>query len=345
MARRSRIAAIGSAVLWLLVPSLSLGDALGSEVEGKGESTVIGGNVVSARRRALASAAGDAVGRAAVVRVGSEAAARETERLRAIHARAGQILRRYRVLEERQDGNRFLVRIAAVIDEERLQQELARLGLTHGGGGTAAPRLTLQVAGDPVLAKTLRSALRTTLVEEGFPVEEGSCRAGAGCVEGTVTLLARDEVRGLALPLIQVRLSIALRLGGAPALASKGEAWGWGANAAAPAIERALASLFPPLRAELQRRHPRPTSALRIAGVSSLPQLLALERAPALGPATLEEVAAGEARLAVSSSVDGRALASSLEKLAPPGFSLTISKIEGGTLWLTLRPAATPHTP
>jgi hypothetical protein len=344
MPRRSRIAAIGSAVLWLLIPARSPGDDL-AEVEGKGESTVIGGNAVSARRRALASASADAVAHAVVLRVGAEVSAREAEKLRAVQARAGQVLRRYRVLEERQEGNRFLVRIAAVIDEQRLQKELARLGLARAGGVTAAPKLTLQVAGDPVLAKALRVALGAALAEEGFPVEEGRCTTGAGCVEGTVTLSARDEVRGAALPLAQVRLSLALRLGGTPAPSAKGEAWGFGANAAAHALERALAPLLPPLRAELQRRHPRPTRALRVAGVSTLTQLLALERAPVLGPATLEEAAAGEARLALSSPADGRALASALEKLALPGFSLTISKIEGGTLWLTLRPSAAQPAP
>ncbi len=346
-----------AAVLLLAVvhaPFLAL--AQPAEVEGSGEAAVIGENAVSARRRALAAAAADALTRAIVALIGDQVAAREASRLRPLRERAQQLLRSYRVLEERHEGARFRLKLAASVDDQRLRRELGALGLAPPPPrAVAGPTLQLVVRGEESLARHAGLALREALAREGVTVVDGgagtsgaaivACPAPASCLEATLGAGRPELVRGLALQATRVELSLSLRLPGAPAFTRRGEAWGFGEGALASrhALGRALALTLGPVLGELHRRHPPRSRTVRLAGLASWPQLEALERAldrlAGVNACRLDEVAGGEARFAVETSLGAQALAAACEKLAPPGFSLTISRIEGGTLWLSVRPA------
>ena len=156
-----RTTQLSLAALVLLVGSaLSAG---GSEFQGIGEVPVIGGNQVSARKRAIRAAGRDAVSKAVASILPAEKVVELEQGLkRDIYARTGRYIRTYRVLEEEKEARRFRIKVAASLNLSRLRLDLSRL--TDSVDGTT-----------PTSAEQAQVTLKITF-GEGWPA---ASRAGA----------------------------------------------------------------------------------------------------------------------------------------------------------------------
>jgi len=327
------------------------------EVEGFGEAPVVGGNLVSARRRALDLARQDAVARTVAGEVPPEKLAEQQATLRGgLYKRHRLYVRSYRVLEEARDGRLFRVRVAVVLDSKRLLHDLRRL-------------LGLKASSEPVVGRPLvclvaqgspGPALERALSAAGFSTRSG---AGAGCgvrVAASVALEDLEGVRGVALPGAKASVRVRATLGAGADLLVEGSAQGLGAASSAVearriAAQRAVDRVIPELVAALERQWPRSAQqgrrVVRVSGITSLQQqetirLFLERRVPGVRrvlPARFEQ---GEIWLAVAGGSPqelARSLASQDLGCGPSPtpdckpLRLRLRSVSGGTLWLTVQ--------
>lgn len=336
--------------------------ALAAEFEGEGQVPIVGGNLVSARRRALRQAQRDAVVRAVESIVPPE---RRPESRPAgpldsrIYRRHLRYLRRYRVLSEEQQGARFAIKIAATLNLKRLRREIAA---TLGGAGSAAtaPRIAVVVGltlrpSSPALRQQLTRLVGARLRQHGFDVAAASAPATASRrlrLTGVISVQPAAGVRGIALPGAQA--DAALEVDALPrATRARAQARRWGiggsrgaaeASAAQRAAEAALARLVPLLQERWPAALTRPGQRLiHIANVAAPRQLAALratlaERVPGVRSARMRRIARGEVVFVVEAAVSmtSAKLAAALSKQTFEGFKLETNRVEGGASWLAL---------
>lgn len=328
------------------------------ETEGVGEAPVVGGNLVSARRRALDLARQDAVARAVAGEVPPEKLAEQQATLRGgLYKRHRLYVRSYRVLDEARDGRRFRVRVAVVLDSKRLLHDLRRL---LGLKATPEP-----VVGRPLVCLVAQGsagpALERALSTAGFSTRTGEAEGCGVRVAVSVTLEDVEGVRGVALHGARSTASVRATLGTSADLLAEASARGLGAapgpeEARRVATQRALDRVVPKLVASLERQWPRSAQqdrrVVRVSGVTSLQQQETIRsflerRVPGVRRVLPTRFEQGEIWLAVAGGAPqelARALASQdLSSCGPsptPGckpLRLRLRSESGGTLWLTVQ--------
>ena len=354
--------------LWLQLAVVSAGRAeepasqplAPNEVAGEGQAQVVGGNLVSARRRALELARRNAVASAVAAMVSPEQLAAHEAALRGgVYRRHGSYLRRYRVLEEVQEGATFRVRVAAVVNTKRLQSDVSRLlGTAPAIAPAGRPRvgLTVQVtapSGGETLGHELGRRVKATLAAAGFVVEDtqASCPV---LVLARVSVEEAEGVRGLGLAGGKAHASVSAMLSDGGVLVQR-ELTAWGAGksgeeAHRAAAERAADRLASAVEEVLTRRWPRGAGSgarmVRVSGVASLRQHLALQRYLARGVPGVRRVAprrfaAREVWLTVQGTVKLQELSRLLvsrvfQTTDTDQFRLKLKSLDGGVAWFTV---------
>ena len=352
------------------------------EVAGTGQVVVVGGNLVSARRRALDLARRDAVAAAVASMLPPAQLGEHLATLRGgIYRRHSYYIQRYRVLRETREGKTFKVLVAAVVNSKRLRSDLVRLtGVKPMQPAEGGPRVgvTVQVgasAGQGRLPSAIAREVSSRVSAGGYRVTGLSGQSDPGRSTCQALLSIRvdvhgaEGVRGLGLAgaraVASARLSI--RNSGTVVAQSRVERWGVGqspalagARAARRAVERLAADVLEGLRRQWPRGAARRGYVVRLSRVSSLQQLLAVERHLRRGVSGVRHVAAwrfaaGEAWLMVRGEVRlpdlSRLLASrefqtSCPAAADPGedaprrcgpFRLRLKSADGGAAWFTVQ--------
>ncbi len=240
-------------LLWALVllhASPGWSGPAAAEYEGNAAVPIVGGNQVSARRRALLLARRDAVSRAVASLLSEERIAALEARLRKeIHARASHYVRSHRVLEESQEARRFRVKVAARLDMSRLEEDLNRLiGPDKSPPGSPPPsRVHLSHRFDeswPLASRgTAKARVLAKLKARGLRVQSGDAPGvprGNDETLGIVVALSIAEnqaIRGTGWPAIKVDIALELSRGKEVVARIKAAAWG-----AEPTPDAALAS-------------------------------------------------------------------------------------------------------
>jgi len=257
-----------------------------TEVEGEGEVPVVGGNLVSARGRALALARQNAVAAAVAKVVPAEKLEQRQTILRgAVYRRDALYVRRYRILEEGEQGRMFRVRVAVELDSKRLFSDLRKL-LGEGDVGTTPTTVRavcLRMDVRPSSIAGVAALMRTRLAAAGFSIPSNASGCGVELVVG-LTVREAEGVRGLGLAGAHSRMQLALKnVGAALLLERTQEDWGVAATleeaqrmAARQTLERATSLVVQ----ALQRHWPRGQGqqVVRVSGVASLRQHQAIQR-------------------------------------------------------------------
>ena len=310
------------------------------EIEGRGESPVIGGNTASARSRAIKAAQRDCVARAVAGQLGVEPAALEAMHLGPVLIRAEHFLRSYRVLEEGEQGGPFTVRLSCEVDQPRLQhaaEGIVGAGSSSGDGAVAGLRLRVRPA-------RYESRARALVVRSGLPLASAATdsRLSPRTMTLDIEVRLQDEpvLRGLGWPARRASTRINLRPGG---ISVNAQAFGTAPSAeraadlaAERALDHALSDLVPLLRSAASTAR----FELHARGLHRVVELRELQGA-------LEEVAGG----ATLRSLDGRAavflvgvaggapaLATRLRGRRWGTLVLSRLQFSGGALWLTFAP-------
>jgi hypothetical protein len=303
--------------------------AVPADVEGLGESPVVGGNLVSARARALAAAQRDCVSRALAAELGAERAQYEGAKLAPVLVRAERYLRSYRVLDEGEQGSRFTVRLACDLDGGRLRKalEVALGSPLVAAGGPWQLRLTLSEPDRTLEARLLERARQA--------LQRGGLRLGPGpsSIELRLRSTAEPPVRGLGWPAQRASVELQVSPAGMTAsieahAAARVEPQARQA-AAEQAVDRALAAALPLLGAG--------RFELRAAGLRTIAELLELQRAleEAGASAQLRAVEGASASFTVEAAGGAPELAAALRARGLGGRSVSQLAIRGGALWVT----------
>lgn len=348
----------------LVTPSVAAHAAPVDEHIGEGQAQVIGGNLVSARKRALGNARRDAVVHAVTATLEPQQLAAVSAALEeAIYRRSARYVRRYRVLEEAQEGAVFRVKVAVTVNAKRLLRDLKvvtdRFG--SGGGGAAsrlAIRLSLKVQGtDASLAKQLAHHVGQDLRQSGYTTTEPAKLE----LSGTVTISKSAPVRGLQLPAARADLSLTLRhLSDNTVVTSVGtKSWGVAQDrveAERQAARRSLVQALSHLLQELRRRWPvfavaKDELMLRVSGLSTLGQHRELqkvlsEKIGGVRWCRLRRMNMGEVWFVLRTAAGVRSQALSKALTAHPfgSFKLSSKRTEGGFIWLIVE-AQKPEKP
>ena len=355
----------------LILPILLLLGAGSSEFEGSGEVQVVGTNVVSARRRALRSATQDAVRQAVIKLVGEQRWLLHEQPLRnTVLRRASRYMRRYRVLEEVQDGRTFRLRVAALLDLKRLQGDLGQVpGLSLDGPGPAPPAdgqqplvglLVRQAAGmDSALNHTAVEVLKEAVDKLGFkarvldgpPTKAKAAQAGAVLLvlEAAIQIKEARGIRGLGWPGAVAEVSLKLKQAGDGVLLMAGKSRGWGAaavlqSAKKRALQDALSEALAPVNRALSARAVLLSGRagqriVHISGIASYRQYETInnvleKRLPGIQRCRVRRIGANEAWFQVKTAHSSRGLGKLLSGHNFDSFSLKFKRIEGGAVWV-----------
>lgn len=339
--------------VWLLL-ALIPGSGAAAEFEGAGEAHVVGENLVTARRRAMDRAREDALAAAVATLIDSEQVTAHADKLRgSIYKRHQAYVRRYRVLEEGQEGRVFRVRVAVVIDSKRLLSDLRRLlGITTGGAEqgrpTVAVRVELQGAGDgSTLGGRLATWLEGRLAAAGFSTERGGQGEATAKLQlsAQVQVAAETGVRGLGLAGARGQAAVKLALRKEGSLVIQGSGAGWGVSAGLEpaqrmAAERALEQATRPVLEAMQRQWTSGHHVVRVSGVASFDQVTAInrflaEKVPGVRRVLPRRLERGEVWFVVSGG-SSREIVGQISQHDFQSFDLKLKSIDGGSVWLTV---------
>ncbi len=371
--RRFTLCSVAVAIwLALAAPAVQAG---APEHEGVGEVQVVGGNLVSARRRALRNARQDAVARAVAARVDAARLAELEVKLRsAIYRRASRYIRTYRVLEETHQGKVFRVRVAVKVNAKRLQGDLSKLvgrptGPVNAMGVKAKVGVWLEVKPAAQGATpALVSLAHRRITEAGFipvalkkPGDQWSRQAqalgAAFALRVTLELKGAPGVRGLDLAGANATATLWLGMVATGAKLTGATAVGWGAAikgdqarsaAAERALDRGLRTVLGALKGRLR---PGEIGAgkrvVHVSGLTSYDQYRRItralrERITGVARCEVRRTAPGEVWYAVQTTRAAKALAAELQKQTFGAFLLKTKNTVGGSAWMiveTVQPA------
>lgn len=380
MNRAAKGAADRSRTGWLLalvcLAPLLAGNGL--ELEGRAEVQVIGGNLVSARKRALRLARQDAVARAVAARLTVKQLDQLQVKLKhGIYRRARRYVRTYRVLEEANQGRTFRIRVAVLLNTKRLQGDLNKIvGRQQPGPGADASKAKVGLwikleSRDAAMHAPLLKAARDRLLAAGFglpPVvlrasKEDDLRARAQAAGASillkvkVTLSGAKGIRGLDLTGARARVEVWLGVVDAGTRLAGTSADGWGAAELAQAArlqasERGLARALEPALAKLKSRLspgavPPGHRLIHVSGLSTFAQHQRITHAlkesiTGVQRCALRRLSQAEAWYAVRTNHTASRLAGLLVAQSFATFSLKTKSVAGGTIWLTVEPAPEP---
>lgn len=329
---------------------------------GEGSARIVGGNLVSARRRALAQAQQVALAAAVTsLKLTLDAAA-----LRALVARVDRLLRNYSVQEERRDGQTYRLRLSASFDLARLRRIASpRAASPRPTRVAVAPTLIalqLQVVGTNVVVarNALLKELGASLTGRGMTLATGASDRSAAQIAAPgargllVVKLETAEapgVRGLALLGGQAKLGLRVEQASGGLLAQRSAAaWGRGqsvAEAIQQAVQRVVAKgLDASLLAGLEARWralPRKAGdlVLRIGGLQAPEQYRQVRRVLLQRGLTLRlrRLHGDHVTWLIGAAGDAAKLASLLTSQVFQGFSL-VTQPGGAPLELQVRPLA-----
>ncbi len=343
--------------------------AAASEFQGIGEVTVIGGNQVSARKRAIRAARRDAVSQAVASILSADKMTELEQGLkRDIYARTSRYVRTYRVLEEEKEARRFRVKVAARLNLSRLRQDLSRLAGPGSGVDPAAAaqalvavKITFGQSWPAARRAGARAAARKLLQERGLSIapasEGGAAPANTDRLGLVLDMPGKHRIRGTGWPAVEVSANLTLTPAGSAKNASaSAQARAWGASpdglasalidAQARALDNALTALRrdPDARAALDRSKPG-WLHLHISGVQKPSQVHQLRRLvcdeiAGSGRCVIRGVGGGRLRLAAKSRRAGKAAGEALNgRRLGEVWQLKFQQARSGRIWLTLEPA------
>lgn len=363
---------IACAVLCLVAPPAEAGIP---EHEGTGEVQVVGGNLVSARRRALRHARRDAVARAVASRVPAGKLAELQVKLKSsIYRRASRYIRTYRVLEETHQGRLFRIKVAVVVNTKRLHGDLGKLLGTSTSPGTAkgvkakvGVWLEVKHVADRAAMSALRARITSTLDAAGYTAvalqkpgtqwsSQARAQGAAFVLKVSMEMAAAKGIRGLALAGAKGTATLWLGMVATSSKLIETSVEGWGAaakpkdarrEAAHSALARGLANVLATLKGRL---HPGQIAAgqrvIHLSGLSSFEQYRRITRAlqeqiSGVVRCDLRRMGPGEVWYAVQTSHSARHLATELERRTFGKFVVKTKNIVGGSVWMTVEPVVT----
>ena len=361
--RRTPPLLVWLALVLLLVPSASGSDR---EFEGTGEVPIVGGNQVSARKRAILAARRDAVSKAVAALLPEGKMTELQQSLsRDIYARAGLYVRTYRVLEEAKQARLYRVKIAAQVLVSRLRQDLSRLtGESSGNKGLPdePTRVAVEVSFGPGWPQTsqarARAASRKLLEDRGLQLTlAASAQKPAPLPPGSDMLgllldaPQRQTIRGTGWPTVQVTALLTLARSGSSSPTAQAKAQAWGASphgiepALGDALTRAVGKAFallrrdPAARAALDRVKPG-WLQVRVNGITSPRQIrqlrrLICEEVASGGRCLLTDVGKGMMHLAAETRQLAKTVGTALSgRQLENDFKLTFKQDRGARVWL-----------
>ena len=197
---------------------------------GVAEVPIVGGNLASARERALAEAMKQAVSDAIGV-VAPEARAGDPKQVVQVLARARTFVQRYRTREDGEVANagqsRYAMKIEAEVDEAALGRALAKAPATPAVAlGAGAPSYLLVASGPPEAADAVYRALAAggTRVERSHealspgPAADFAAHAGLGAIVfANATANREGQIRGVGVEAVSCSVSVRLAASGTAA--------------------------------------------------------------------------------------------------------------------------------
>jgi Flagellar assembly protein T, N-terminal domain len=307
--------------------------------EALGQVTVVGGDRVRARERALDDALRQAVEQAvASVLDASQVVARSSELRLRIYPRARTYIDNYRILDEGETSGVFQVHVSATVSTGRLARDLA----APAPSPTASKKLRGVVCGPPPVERVAKDALAARNVEivpapapctEDSAAKTALSAAAQGALVGSDEVSAEGAIRGT--DLVAARAKVTLKLiepGGRVAGDDHSDqlAYDHTAEAAADGAARAAAveaarNLQPQLASHW------PSAAEAISGgvmvtVTGLKRwadyaglLRALASLPGVAGVAPRRFARGEVDLVVRTASSASQLAAGLDRAPPSG--------------------------
>jgi hypothetical protein len=336
---------------------------------GAGRAPIVGGNVASARERALAEAFKQAVGEGITAAVGPEARAAQPKVAAQVLGRARSYVRRYRTLEEGEvpGATAYAVRVEAEIDEPALRRAFEKPAATpvataggSAGAGGGKPSYLVVGAGPPEAATAAASALGSAgaRIQTAAPSDAGdparaveaAARAGMGAVafvSGSAS--AEGKVRGPGLDAVSCTLGIKVLAAGTgkPMADESASLRSFGPRedaARADCFTRAAASAVP-------RVVPPPSPAAgggadlrtvvidaQVTEPAAVPALLKLLRGlGSVSSVEVRRVLPGAAELWVRTRLGAAALAAALARDAGTGLIMGAPEVQGDLVRVRVR--------
>lgn len=188
---------------WVLAASAApasgrAGDAEATEaVEASGQAAV-GGDLLAARDRAKDEALRDCVQQVAARAVTAATEADQAQLLSGrIYARPVAYIRRFQIVDDRQDGDTWLTRVRCEVSGTKLEEDLLAAGIAHRRAGM--PRALVLLAEQPIDAprvsgwwqggagagdlRVMEQAFRDRMEKSGFTFVDAQALQGAGDLE------------------------------------------------------------------------------------------------------------------------------------------------------------------
>jgi len=336
-----------------------------AEFNGTGTAKIVGGNQVSARRRALGRARRDAVIQAVTRTLEAELLAAHTPALRRqIYSRAASFVRTYRVIDESAQSNVFSLTIAATLALKALRKRIEQVTGASGVGApkaNARPRLAIRALAKGCkksslakhialrVAGTVRAVGFTAIEPVGAVTQQIARREGAGVfVEIGLRCSPAQGVRGLALQSAKASLQIKAVAGVVTIADLTPLSYGVGAtreSAERDAAEGAARGARKLVAALLERWPAQTLSAdqrvLHLSGVSSYKQhrticIVLVGKVDGVKSCMPRRLVGSEAWFTVGTRLSAKVLATRLAGQSFGGFGLSLDRVEGQTLRLTV---------
>ncbi|MBW2730980.1 MAG: hypothetical protein JRH20_01235 [Deltaproteobacteria bacterium] len=333
--------------------------ASASSYDAVGEARVVGGNVVSARRQALARAQSAALA-LAIASVADPAGVPASVHQALLTRRS--LIRTYRVLEEDRQGNSFRLKVAVDVDMGSLRRLLGKGGVKSRVKPHGVPKANRALAlwaapgfrGD--VARALKASGYRIVMLDG-PREQAQKRVHrkAAVVLFFSTSVRRAEgVRGLGLMGVEFTLHIEARWSTNWMTVGTLEERGWGAGQTAPMAQKdALARLLPPLLKKLGallKKHARPTLAagdvlVGVAGLQGLAEQKAIcefLRAKDARVCETHKLQMGRVWLRLFGTSGAAHIVRLLTAHDFSGFTLALERTQQQEVWLRVRRGLAP---
>lgn len=186
---------------------------------GAAEVPIVGGNVASARERALTDALKQAIDQS-ITALAPDLRTKQPKTVNQLLGKARTFVRRYRTIEEGEaDRGRYAVKLEVEVDEPALHRALDTVPTGAPAGAVAASYLLVGAGPDDAADAVARSLTATGAKVERAPRDqreqahamENAARSGVGViafVNGTAT--PEGQVRGLGLEAVSCSLSLRL---------------------------------------------------------------------------------------------------------------------------------------
>lgn len=336
------------------------------EFEGQGEATIELHDVVQARKQALLLAQQDSIIKAVASLLGTYQQIKAAEKLdKYIYNQSQRYIRTYRILEENQQQEMFIMRIMAMVDTKRLQQDIqtqqinASVKLTSPPsyskiriGWWTRPSWSFDTKGFPASLESSLENIGAIMVRlEGNTIEEALTSARENnlhlIMQISLTTKKIEGVRGIDFLAEEAsaRLKVIAIPTGQIVAEQKLSAISSAITqitAKRKVVENVLTLATPFIVSEIQKRVPQrkesKAKVIKITNIATYQQFEIINKAlqeniPNIDACLLSHVSEGDIRYEVQTSLTDQELSSSLVTQRFESVILKQKSVDSGTIW------------